>query len=91
MGSWGTERGIGTAPGASGGALDEELELTHGGPADVEHGPGGCQHDRGENQKEPEIHGGSVREWGDFKERRSFWEPAGQGPIEFLAFPGPDP
>ena len=38
---------------ASGGPLDEELELAHGGTADVEHGPAGGQQDRGGDQDEP--------------------------------------
>jgi len=38
------------------GAFDEQLELTHGSPADVKNGPGGSQKDRSNNQKQPQVH-----------------------------------
>ena len=37
-------------------ALDEQLQLTHGGAADVEHGPAGGQKNRGGDQNKPKIH-----------------------------------
>jgi hypothetical protein len=39
------------------GALQEELQLTHGRPADVEHGPTRGQKDGSGHEHNPEIHG----------------------------------
>ena len=54
------------------GPLDEELQLAHGGTADMEHGPAGGQQDRGGDQDEPEVHGDWETWLTDLKEWTSF-------------------
>jgi len=42
--------------GSGAGALEHQLQLTHGGPADVEASPANSQKDGGEHQNQAEVH-----------------------------------
>lgn len=57
-------------------ALDEQLQLAHGRPANVKDRPAGSQKDRSGNQEEPEVHGGLKGGWADLKESTRQREPA---------------
>lgn len=43
------------------GSLQEQLQLTHGSPSDVEHGPAGGQKDGSGHKHNPEIHGAAIQ------------------------------
>ena len=51
------EAGVAGAEASAVGALEHQLQLTHGGAADVERSPAGGQKDRGQHEQEPSVHG----------------------------------